>query len=137
MNPELLKFVGRDDVRIENFPWCKCEWLCKPGIVPSEHILLVRAIMPGGECHKFHRHPSMEEIIFVLEGRAEQWVEKESRILGPGEVAHIPTNTVHGTYNPFPETLVFLAILSPAHAPGPSTIDVFAEEPWRSLKPAD
>jgi quercetin dioxygenase-like cupin family protein len=76
----------------------------------------------------------MEEIIYVLEGRAEQWVDREHRILAAGEMAHIPRGVVHGTYNPFDATLRFLAILGPAKFQGPALVDVCREEPWCSLK---
>jgi mannose-6-phosphate isomerase-like protein (cupin superfamily) len=46
----------------------------------------------------------------------------------------IPKGEVHGTYNPFNERLVFLAILSPANAAEPGIVDVSQEEPWRSLR---
>jgi quercetin dioxygenase-like cupin family protein len=78
----------------------------------------------------------MEEIIYVISGRAEQWVERESRLLGPGDTAHIPKDIVHGTYNAGDETLVFLAILSPAIFEGPALIDVSQDEPWASLRRA-
>lgn len=76
----------------------------------------------------------MEEIIYVLSGTAEQWVDRERRVLQPGDSAHIPADVVHGTYNIGPDTLVFLAILAPAKAPGPALVDVHQEEPWRSLR---
>ena len=57
------------------------------------------------------------------------------RMLGPGDVAHIPTNEVHGTYNVSGESLVFVAVLSPARCSGPMAVDVSDEEPWRSLRP--
>ena len=76
----------------------------------------------------------MEEIIYVISGKAEQWVDKEYRILEPGEAAHIPKNVVHGTYNPFDEPLIFLAILGPAHFEGPALVDVCQDEPWNTLK---
>ena len=43
---------------------------------------------------------------------------------------------MHGTYNAGDDTLVFLAILSPAVFEGPALIDVSTEEPWASLRPA-
>ncbi len=134
MSTSPLPFVTAAQAQIEQWPWCRCEWLCRPGLVASEHILLVRAEMPPGMSHQFHHHPTMEEIIYVLEGRAEQWVGREPRILSAGEVAHIPTGTIHGTYNPFDETLRFLAILSPARFAGPAVVDVFREPPWCILK---
>ena len=131
---DLLRFVGKEDIQIEELPWGPHEWLCRPGLVEAENLLLVRVSMPPGKAHQFHRHPSMEEIVYVVEGRAEQWVEKEKRLLGPGEMAHIPIDAVHGTYNSSKEPLVFLAILSPAKFEGPALIDVCKEEPWRTFK---
>jgi quercetin dioxygenase-like cupin family protein len=76
----------------------------------------------------------MEEIIYVISGTAEQWVDREKRTLGPGDMAHIPMNMVHGTYNAGSDTLVFLAILSPAKFQGPALVDVHQDEPWRMLR---
>ena len=67
-------------------------------------------------------------------GTAEQWVDRERRILRPGEMAHIPRDVVHGTYNAGVDTLVFLAILSPAKSTGPALVDVHRDEPWCSLR---
>jgi quercetin dioxygenase-like cupin family protein len=103
-------------------------------LTESELLQLVRVTMPAGAAHRFHRHPALEELLYVVSGRAEQWVGRERRILGPGEVAHVPMDEVHGTYNVFAEPLVFLAILSPAKFSGPVLVDVSADEPWCSLR---
>ena len=115
-------------------PWTLDEWLCRSDIVANEHLLMVRANMDPGRSHPFHNHPTREELIYVLSGRAEQWVGREKRILVPGDTAFIPMGEVHGTWNPFDETLVFLAILSPAKADEPSMVNKSGEEPWRSLR---
>jgi quercetin dioxygenase-like cupin family protein len=137
-NPEpshpLLRFVTAAEIARETSPWGTRESLSRPGFTDAERLLLIRVFMHPGRAHQFHRHPAMEEIIYVISGSAEQWVEQESRILGPGDVAHIPADVVHGTYNAGQDTLVFLAILSPAKSAGPATVDVYGEEPWCSLK---
>lgn len=132
-------FVQRADVVRESNPWTENEWLCRHDIVDAEKLLLVRAHMAAGRCHPFHFHPHREEIIYVISGRAEQWVGDDYRILQAGEMAHIPPGTIHGTYNPHAEPLVFLALLSPAKLPGdhataPDPVDVSTEEPWASLR---
>jgi quercetin dioxygenase-like cupin family protein len=131
---DALRFVTSEEMVVEELPWGPHEWLCRPDIVEAEKLLMVRVRMPAGKAHKFHRHPAMEEIIYVEEGQAEQWVDKEKKLLGPGEMAHIPVDMVHGTYNAGEGTLVFLAILSPAKFEGPPLIDVSEEEPWKSLR---
>lgn len=130
-----VHFVTAQEMKVEQLPWGPHDWLCRPDIVAAEKLLLVRVHMPPGQAHQFHRHPEMEEIIYVLEGTAEQWVDHDKRILGPGEMAHIPMNLVHGTYNAGVTPLRFLAILSPAKISGPALIDVSQDEPWRSLRP--
>jgi quercetin dioxygenase-like cupin family protein len=109
-------------------------WLSRPDIVPCRDLLMVRATMEPGRCHAFHYHPTREEIIYVLSGQAEQWCGRDYRILKPGEMVLIPKGEVHGTYNPFREPVVFLAILAPAEAAEPPMVDVSTEEPWASLR---
>ena len=128
-------FVTSGEMQVEPSPWGPHEWLSRPGLTAAEQLLLVRVLMPPGRAHQFHRHPTMEEIIYVVSGTAEQWVDREKRLLGPGGSAHIPADVVHGTYNAGNDTLVFLAILSPARFEGPALIDVHLEEPWRTLHP--
>jgi quercetin dioxygenase-like cupin family protein len=134
MCEHFLRFVTAKDAQIEVLPWGPHEWLCRPGLVAAEMLQLVRVTMPPGKAHQFHRHPAMEEVLYILEGRAEQWVGREHRVIGPGEIAHIPRDQVHGTYNIFSEQLKFLAILSPARFEGPALIDMSREEPWCFFK---
>ncbi len=138
-NPQLRRFVQIADAARETNPWTNNEWLCRPDVVAADKLLLVRANMDPGHCHPFHFHPHREEIIYVLYGRAEQWVGEDYKILGPGEIAHIPPGTIHATYNPHKEPLVFLAILSPANlsedkAKDMDPHDVGTQEPWASLR---
>lgn len=126
-------FVTAATVQHGDMPWCHVEWMSNPEIVGAQEILLVRATFQPGQMHKFHTHPGREEIIYVLEGVAEQWVGEEKRKIGLGEMAHIPKNTPHATRNAGPMPLKFLAILSPVEAPGEFSVDVFNEEPWRSI----
>jgi len=109
-------------------------WLCRPEIADASDLQLCRAVLPAGECHNFHSHPELEEIIYVLSGEVEQWVEQEKRVLKPGEIAHIPRGVVHATFNASGGDAVILAILSPAAAVGPFMVDVSHEEPWCSLR---
>ena len=137
MDPASLnerRFVGERELVQVVSPWTLEEWMCRSDIVKNEHLLLVRAHMEPGRDHPFHTHPTREEIIYIISGTAEQWVGKQKRILRAGEMAFIPMGEVHGTFNPFSEPLVFLAILSPANAPEPSIVDVSSEAPWNTLR---
>ena len=134
MSIENRRFVTKAEQINSVSPWTQEEWLCRSDVVPNEELLMVRATMEPGHCHPFHTHPTREEIIYILSGRAEQWVGTEHRILEPGQMALIRKGEVHGTYNVFSEKLVFLAILAPAQADEPGVVDVSTEEPWASLR---
>jgi oxalate decarboxylase/phosphoglucose isomerase-like protein (cupin superfamily) len=55
-------------------------------------------------------------------------------MLRAGVCAFIPENVVHAIHNVSSKPMTFLAILSPAEAPGPFLIDCYDDEPWRSLR---
>ena len=128
------RFVGIQDALKEEYKGRTNYWICRPGVVEAEKLQICRATLPGGEGHNFHTHPELEEVIYVLEGEVEQWVEREYRVLKPGDSAHIPAGLVHATFNPTKEDAVILAILSPGVSKGPFMVDVSGEAPWKSLR---
>ena len=134
MNIETRRFVTAAEKMDFQSPWTLEEWFCREDVVPNAELLMVRANMEPGRSHPFHTHPHREEILYILSGRAEQWVGREQRILVPGEMAFIPKGEVHGLYNPFRERLVFLAILAPANAPEPAIVDVSMQQPWVGMR---
>jgi quercetin dioxygenase-like cupin family protein len=128
------RIVKFSEAEVEQLPGKTHFWQCKPGMVADTNLMFVRCHLPPGEAHKFHYHPHMEEILYILTGTAEQWIQKEKRIMKPGDSIYLPVGMIHATYNIGPDTLEFLAILSPAKTPPPVTIEVSQEEPWRSLR---
>jgi quercetin dioxygenase-like cupin family protein len=110
------------------------QWYFKDGLGDSGSLVFVRAKFTAGGAHPFHTHPEMDEIIYLLSGEMEQWVEKEKRILKPGDSAYIPRGVVHGCYNDSGADCEFLAILTPSKIRGPFSVDRSPEEPWCSLR---
>lgn len=129
------RFVSFSEAEIEQLPGKTHYWYSRPGMVRNTELLFVRAHLPPGQAHRFHFHPKMEEILYVLSGSAEQWVEREKRIMRPGDSLYLPAGVIHGTYNVGTETLDFLAVLSPASTGSPVTIEVGDQEPWKTLRP--
>lgn len=128
------RFVSFQEAEVENLPGKIHHWYCKPGMVRDTNLMFVRAHLLPGEAHPFHHHPKMEEILYILSGTAEQWVEGQKTVMGPGDSVYLPAGLVHGTYNAGKEILDFLAILSPAKSEGPMTVEVCNQEPWKSLR---
>lgn len=128
------RFVSFSETEIEKLPGKIHHWYCKPGQVRDTNLMFVRAHLQPREAHRFHHHPNMEEILYVLSGTAEQWVEREKREMRTGDSVYLPAGIVHGTYNIGDDLLDFLAILTPAKSAGPMTVEVSDQEPWRSLR---
>lgn len=129
-----LRFVTSTNARVEFAPWGKHWWLSQPDQTGTALLTLVRVRMKPGAGHQFHYHPALEEIIYIVDGVAEQWVDTEKRRLKAGEIAFIPKGVVHAIHNPSSKPMTFLAILSPATTKGPFLIDCYNDEPWRSLR---
>ncbi len=98
-------------------------------------IVTIEATFHAGKSHDFHYHPGQEEVIYVLEGTIEQWVERERRILSAGDGVAIPADVVHASFNESADSAKILAILSPAVAgDGYAAVDVSGDAPWSTLR---
>jgi quercetin dioxygenase-like cupin family protein len=98
-------------------------------------IVTIEATFLPGKCHDFHFHPGQEEVIYVLEGEIEQWIEGERRLLRRGDAVVIDESMVHASFNDGDAPAKIIAILSPAVGEdGYAVEDVSADEPWASLR---
>tara|TARA_R110002096_G_scaffold196772_1_gene379734 strand:- start:629 stop:1048 length:420 start_codon:yes stop_codon:yes gene_type:complete len=95
---------------------------------------MVKVTVPVGGGHDFHHHPEMNEILYVLKGTAEQWIEKEKQLLKPGDSVYIDPAVVHATFNGGDDELEFLAVLSPTTGWEAGTIDVSGTLPYSEYR---
>lgn len=131
------QFFTKETTKVESLERGIHHWFSRPDITESEDLIVVRVDLEPGGGHPFHIHPTMDEVIYIISGQAEQWIEKEVKNLGPGEAVYIPKKMVHATFNSGDEPLAFLAILSPAADLEGSMVYVDAEEPWKNLRNTD
>ena len=89
-----------------------------------------------GEGHDFHRHPGQEEMIIVKQGRVEQYLERDSTVLEPGDSVYIDADVVHASFNVGDETAHLQVVIGPSlgEGSGYGLVDVSGEEPWASLR---
>ncbi|PHN01398.1 cupin domain-containing protein [Flavilitoribacter nigricans] len=117
------KFTKADLIEKEQVSGRDHYWHFNPEISQQAETILVKVVVPVGGGHPFHRHPEMNEILYVIKGRAEQWVEDEMQFMETGDSVYIAPDVIHATYNAGDEELEFLAVLSPAAGWGAGTID--------------
>lgn len=89
----------------------------------------------AGKGHDFHKHPQQEEVVLVVSATVEQWIDREKRILSPGDAAFIPTNIVHASFSAGDKPAAIIAILGPCiGANGYEVVDVANDAPWNTLR---
>jgi quercetin dioxygenase-like cupin family protein len=70
----------------------------------------------------------------VADGRIEQWIDREKRILGAGDAIFIAAGTVHATFNVGDSDARVVVIFGPCLGNGFEAVDVSGEVPWRGLR---
>ena len=128
-------FIANAEVQREQLDWGELGWVSNPPSTGAEQLVVIDVTLEPGFGHDFHKHPQQEEVIWVREGRIEQWLDRESRTLGPGDAVFIPPDLVHGSYNPGAETARLTVVLGPCVGQaGYELVDVAADQPWASLR---
>ena len=130
------QFISAQEVVREELDWGRLAWACRPASTGARQLVVIEVTLAPGKGHAFHKHPQQEEVIYVIEGQVEQWLEQEKRVLGSGDVVFIPADAVHASFNTSNHNAKLLAILGPAMA-GPTgyeVIEVASQPPWNTLR---
>ncbi|NHA66483.1 cupin domain-containing protein [Phycicoccus flavus] len=130
-------FVRSADITRDTLDWGELGWVVTPATAPGSGLTVLDVTITPGQGHAFHRHPDQEEVITVLSGTIEQWVEQERTTLGPGESVHVPKDTVHASFVAAdadgPAHLS--VVLTPSVGESGYAADEVADtEPWASLR---
>lgn len=129
------KFVLAAEVEREVLDWGTLGWLSHPPATGAQQLTVIDVHLTPGGGHNFHKHPDQEEVIFVVEGHVEQWLDQQKQILQPGDSVFIPADMVHASFNVGTGDAHLLAILGPCvGAIGYELVDVSGEAPWHSLR---
>jgi len=129
------KFVSSSEIVAEHLDWGEMSWISRPLCTGSQQITEALVTLAPGYAHDFHRHPRQEEVLYVLSGTVEQWLEGEKRILTPGDAMFVGRGVVHATFNVGAAVARFLVVLSPSVGDGGYELeDVANEHRWRELR---
>lgn len=130
------RFFGRDDLQWDAPSWGRLTWMSTPGLTGARSLVVGEVEFAPGGHHHFHYHPGQEEVLYVLEGRVEQWLDRDRRILGPGESVYIGPDVVHASFNVADGPSRIVVVVGPAVGEdGYTAVEVAAQEPWSGLRP--
>ena len=129
------KFVLSKDTPQERLDWGSLRWMSHPPSTGAGQLTVIEVTLQPGKGHDFHKHPEQEEVIYVVSGSVEQWLEQEKRDLYTGDSLFIPADTVHASFNVGDDPVILLAILGPCVGDqGYELVDVASESPWNHLR---
>ena len=131
------RFFSRDELAWETPYWGRMAWVARPDVTGSRDIVVGEVEFAPGGFHHFHYHPGQEEVLYVLEGRVEQWLDQEHRVLGPGESVFIGRDVVHASFNVSDGPSRIVVMVGPCVGDeGYVALEVADEAPWNQLRPA-
>ena len=128
-------FAIAADVEPEVLDWGSLKWMSHPPSTGAQQLTVIDVSLAPGKGHDFHKHPDQEEVLYIIAGKVEQWVDREKRILGPGDSAFVPADMVHASFNIGDGEARIIAILGPCVGEnGYELVDVASEAPWQGLR---
>lgn len=129
------KFVMGKDAERETLDWGTLGWMSRPATTGASQLVVIEVNLLPGRGHNFHKHPDQEEVIYVLEGEVQQWLEQKSATLRPGDSIFIGADVVHASFNVSSAPARLLAILGPCVGDGGYvSVEMGEHEPWKSLR---
>lgn len=82
---------------------------------PLRNQSLAEATLRAGQSTRAHFHPKAEEIYYILQGQGRMRMNREERLVGPGDAVAIPPGTPHKIFHQGSEDLVFLCCCAPGY----------------------
>ena len=93
------KFVIALEAERDELDWGTMTWISRPQTTGAKDLVAIEVNLMPGEGHDFHKHPDQEEVIYVIEGSIEQWLEDGRQELNAGDSVFIPADVVHASFN--------------------------------------
>jgi quercetin dioxygenase-like cupin family protein len=129
------KFILGPAVEREQLAWGELGWISRPASTGAEAITVIEVTLNAGQGHNFHKHPDQEEVIYVMAGQIEQWLERDNQLLKPGDSIFIPADVVHASFNTGREPAKLMVVLGPCvGAGGYEVVEVADQPPWNTLR---
>lgn len=109
-----VRIASSKDIPAEPMPGRTLQWLATPETLGTERLgLAIMDCAPGSVVRPLHAHRDTEEILLILGGQGEAWVDGETAPFRKGDVVLFPANSKHMVRNTGSQPLVAAAIFSP------------------------
>jgi mannose-6-phosphate isomerase-like protein (cupin superfamily) len=124
-----IRIASLSDVPAQKLPGRELQWLVTPETIGAEKIsMAVMDCPPGSTVRPLHSHRDIEEILFILEGEGEAWVDGEVAPFKQGDAVLFPANSKHMVRNTGTTSLRTCSIFSPPTSP--DSYSLYEDEGW-------
>lgn len=132
-----IKIVNQEDVKVEHLIGRDLQWIVTPETIGAKKISIAIMNCPAGSIVRpLHGHKGVEEILLILKGEGEAWVDGETAFFKKGNAVLFPPDSKHQVRNTGSGPLITASIFSPSTSPETYTIydeDGFTEEKYKKL----
>ena len=113
-----VRVVSLEDIPVQELPGRKLQWLVTPETLGVEKIGIAIMNCPAhSTVRPLHGHRDTEEVLLILGGQGEAWVDGETAPFKKGDAVLLPTNSKHMVRNTGDEPLITASIFSPPTTP--------------------
>ena len=124
-----VQIVSLSDIPRQKLPGRELQWLVTPETMDAERISMAVMDCPAGSTVRpLHSHRDIEEILYILEGEGEAWVDGEVGEFKVGDAVLFPANSKHMVRNTGTTSLRTCSIFSPPTSPDSYTL--YEDEGW-------
>jgi quercetin dioxygenase-like cupin family protein len=128
-------FVKQAGMTVDTVDWGTIGWRTRPANTGCKTFVVMDVELEPTFGHDFHKHPQQDELITVLAGTIEQWIEGDKTILEAGDSVYLDKDVVHASFNVGDVPARLFVVLAPSVGDeGYQLVDVASEEPWSSLR---
>jgi quercetin dioxygenase-like cupin family protein len=109
-----VRVVSPRNIPVQEMPGRKLQWLVTSQTLGTEKLsMCLMDCPPGATVRPLHAHRDTEEVIYILEGSGEVWVDGEVAAFEQGDAVFFPANSKHMTRNTGTGRLVAVCMFSP------------------------
>jgi len=103
------------DIPPTKLPGRDLQWLVTPETIGSEQLgVAIMTCPPNSTVRPCHGHGAVEEVLLILEGAGEAWVDGETSFFKAGDAVLLPAHSKHQVRNTGPGVLRTASIFATA-----------------------
>jgi len=131
-----VKVISPGQTQVQHLPGRDLSWFVSEKTVGSKQLSIALMVCPAYSVVKpLHAHRDVEEVILILEGEGEAWVDGEVARFHAGDAVLFPANSRHQVRNTGGSPLKTASIF--AHPYGPDSYIEYDENVFESVERRD